>query len=288
MNLYVNLMIHVIDYIEENIQENITLTSISGKFNISEYHFDRLFNTIVGKSLKQYILGRKLTTASHKLNFTNESIIEVALNLGFEYPEVFSRAFKKQFGMSPSDYRNGKPKLKTVDKAEIIPREIMNYMGGVTIKAYYSYLEPLLLTGISIDVDVNDSNYGSVLKQESDRFLTLSQNLSYLDHDKFYSTVSCHGDGGSQYTVFSGKRVLQKDTVHVFKQRVLPGGWYAGFVYQGDMIEIRSDFEKDLFRWIAMKEIALNPNGIGMISIYDQDYPQTQIVNILIPVKSPQ
>ncbi len=288
MNLYVNFMMRVIDYIEENIQENITLTSISGKFNISEYHFDRLFNAIVGKNFKQYILGRKLTAAIHKLNSTNDSIIDVAMSLGFQYPEVFSRAFKKQFEISPRDYRINKPKLKTVDKAEIIPREIMNYMGGVILKAVYSYLEPLQLAGVTIDVDINDSNYGSVLKKESDKYLTLSHNLSGFDHEKFYSAVSCHGDGGSKYTVFSGKRVLQKDAVHVFEQHELPGGWYAGFVYQGDIIEIRSNFEKDLFRWIAMREIELNPNGVGMISIYNKDYEETQIVDILVPVKSPQ
>ena len=98
MNSYINLINKTIDYIEENIFERLNLSDISKQAYLSEYHFERLFKVIVGKSLKQYVLGRKLTMALDRLNNTNDPIINIAMDFGFEYPEVFSRAFKKQFG----------------------------------------------------------------------------------------------------------------------------------------------------------------------------------------------
>lgn len=63
MNLYIEIINQTIDYIEENITNKLTLLEISKQFNISEYHFNRMFKTVVGKTLKQYILERKLANA---------------------------------------------------------------------------------------------------------------------------------------------------------------------------------------------------------------------------------
>lgn len=67
MNLYVRTINNVIEHIEQNISENLTLQSLSQHFYLSEFHFSRLFKMITGTSLKQYILGRKLALAAEKL-----------------------------------------------------------------------------------------------------------------------------------------------------------------------------------------------------------------------------
>ena len=288
MNQYIALMQHVVDYIEENIGEEVTLAHLSRRFNVSEYHFERLFSGIVGKSLKQYILGRKLTLGLERLGTSCDKVLDVAFELGFEYPEVFSRAFKKQFGISPSTYRTNRPAVKGMDKASIVSRDIMNFMGGVTLKASYIPLEPQELAGFAVDVDTADPNYGDILKRESESFLSQSIDLSCLDHEFFYSVVNCHGDSSGCYTVFSGKRIIGDAPPKSFKRRDVPSGWYAGFVYLGDMIEMRSTFMDDLFRWIVQKDVQLNSNGVGMIACYAKDYAETQKVQILVPIVEPK
>ena len=67
VNSYVELINTTIDYIEENIGERLTLGDISRQFCVSEFHFNRMFKTVDGKTLKQYILGRKLTKAFERL-----------------------------------------------------------------------------------------------------------------------------------------------------------------------------------------------------------------------------
>lgn len=67
-------------------------------------------------------------------------------------------------------------------------------------------------------------------------------------------------------------------------ERLIPKGCYASFLYEGEMSKIRKIFENDLFRWIALKEIKLNPIGIGMIAIYDRQYYEKEVLKILVPV----
>lgn len=237
--------------------------------------------------MKQYILGRKLTLALDRLKVSDETIIDIAMDLGFEYPEVFSRAFKKCFGVSPKEYRREKPAVETMKKARVVPRPFVTCQGNVTLKASFEYLEPIFLEGLSVDVDVNAADFRDTLQTMSDRVMAESHGMTHLRHDRFFSVVNCHGCGNDMYTVFSGKEVLVKSPQGRLEARMVPGGWYAGFIYEGDMYEIRATFVDDLYRWIAVKEVELGENGVGMVSIFDEDYERSRTIRILIPVKKP-
>ena len=108
MNLYVSAINEIIEFIECNINERLQLKDLSTRAGISDFHFNRIFKTVTGITLKQYVLGRKLTKALELLRNTDKPVIEIAMDLGFDYPEVFSRAFKNQFGLSPTDIHNQK------------------------------------------------------------------------------------------------------------------------------------------------------------------------------------
>jgi AraC family transcriptional regulator len=277
-------MTEAVEHIEENITGQLGLKDISRQFHLSEFHFDRLFKVVVGVGLKEYVLGRKLACALERLKASNTSIIDIAMDLGFEYPEVFSRVFKKYFGISPKAYRASKPDVKVVEKASVVMRNFAACNGSIALKASYIHIEPMVLEGLSTDVDVNAPDFRPVLQAASDRVLAKLNGMSHLKHDKFYSVVSCHGDGNGMYTVFSGKESMAGDNRSGLETCNIPSGWYAVFIYEGDMFEIRDTFNDDLYRWIAVKEIALNPNGVGMLAVFDNDYLDQPRVRIMIPV----
>lgn len=96
----------VIDFIGQHLDEEISLESLSDTFCISKFHFHRLFTAFTGLSLQQYIRWLRLKRAAHQLLISkDQSIINIAINAGFESHEAFSRAFKKACGLSPSQYR---------------------------------------------------------------------------------------------------------------------------------------------------------------------------------------
>lgn len=100
-----------IDYIENNLCKTITLDEIAQKSYFSEFHFHRLFRKIVGTSVMDYVRRRRLCEAAKELVGTNVKITNIAFKYQFSSEEAFSRAFKKNYGSSPRDYRNTRNKL---------------------------------------------------------------------------------------------------------------------------------------------------------------------------------
>lgn len=97
----------VIDYIGQHLDEDISLEQLSNTFSISKFHFHRLFTAYTGLSLQQYIRWLRLKRAAHQLiTDKSQSIINIAINAGFDSHEAFSRAFKKTCGMSPNQFRH--------------------------------------------------------------------------------------------------------------------------------------------------------------------------------------
>ena len=82
MSYYVSLISGVVDFVEENIQDSLSLDDLAGEFSFSAFHFNRIFKTVTGRTLKQYILGRKLTLAMQRLSAGSETVIKVAYDFG--------------------------------------------------------------------------------------------------------------------------------------------------------------------------------------------------------------
>ena len=106
----------VANYIGKNLDEELTLDELCMVACFSKYHFHRIFTAYTGVSLKVYIKWLRLKRAAHQLIVQKEdTIINIALDAGFESHESFSRAFKQICGQSPSEFRK-KPIWHTWEK----------------------------------------------------------------------------------------------------------------------------------------------------------------------------
>ncbi|WP_455674002.1 AraC family transcriptional regulator [Phocaeicola sp.] len=95
----------VIHYMQENIQQNLSLEQLSSYFKYSPSHFSMLFMKETGVSPINYFIRLKVQKACQYIELTNLKLNEIALKLGFEEPAYFSRIFTKVMGISPSEYR---------------------------------------------------------------------------------------------------------------------------------------------------------------------------------------
>jgi AraC family transcriptional regulator len=91
--------------IEEGIKDNITANILSERYNYSEIHLRRLFNFAFNKTISGYIRSRVLSESINDLLNTDKNVIDIALEYGFGYENSYSRSFRREFGMSPSNFR---------------------------------------------------------------------------------------------------------------------------------------------------------------------------------------
>ncbi len=93
-------------YMQERINENITLNEISNHFNYSTSRFSSLFKQKTGYAPIDYFIQMKMQKATQQLDLTDKSIKDIGISMGFEDPYYFSRRFSKVIGLSPSKYRS--------------------------------------------------------------------------------------------------------------------------------------------------------------------------------------
>jgi AraC family transcriptional regulator len=94
-------------YADVHLSEELTLEQLSRIAAFSKFHFHRQFAALFGLSLYEYVRLARLKRAAHELAFrTWRSVLEVALDSGYESPEAFARAFKKRVGQTPSEFRS--------------------------------------------------------------------------------------------------------------------------------------------------------------------------------------
>lgn len=92
-------------FIDENYHQSIHLEEISQKAFLSPYHFHRLFCQVYKKTPHQYLISKRIEKAKELLS-ENKPVLEVCNEVGFESLGSFSVLFKKEFGFSPTYYRN--------------------------------------------------------------------------------------------------------------------------------------------------------------------------------------
>ncbi|NSB13290.1 helix-turn-helix transcriptional regulator [Clostridium beijerinckii] len=103
-----------IEYIENNLNKKIQLKELADKAFLSKYHFHRVFHSVVGEPVAEYIRKKRLEEAANELLTTENKIIDIALKYQFSNQESFTKAFKRLYGIPPKEFRKNKINLTTI------------------------------------------------------------------------------------------------------------------------------------------------------------------------------
>lgn len=102
-----------IQFIEDNITEDITMDMIAEHVNTSSFYFQKGFAMLCGFTIAEYIRNRRLALAGNDLATGNEKIIDIALKYGYDSPDSFTRAFTRFHGVTPTSARKNQVMLKS-------------------------------------------------------------------------------------------------------------------------------------------------------------------------------
>ena len=94
-------------YIEEHLGRDLPLDELAKVAHLSSYHFHRIFRATVGEGVAEYVRRIKLERAAIAIKAADDSVTNIAFDAGYGSLEAFTRAFRRQFGVSPSEFRKG-------------------------------------------------------------------------------------------------------------------------------------------------------------------------------------
>lgn len=116
---YIQSIQKAIDYMEDNLLENINYEDVAKAVYMSNYHFHRIFSLVTGISANEYIKNIRLSLAGQELSMSKSKVIDIAMKYGYDSPESFSRAFTRFHGVSPSLAKNSGVQLKSFNRLNI-------------------------------------------------------------------------------------------------------------------------------------------------------------------------
>ena len=109
---WINDIQKAINFIENNLLEDITVDDVSNHIHSSTDYFQRTFNIVTGISISEYVRNRRLTLAGEELKNTQVKVIDVSMKYGYDSPDSFTKAFTRFHGVTPASARVSENNLK--------------------------------------------------------------------------------------------------------------------------------------------------------------------------------
>ncbi|WP_315022759.1 AraC family transcriptional regulator [Capnocytophaga leadbetteri] len=220
-NDYVQRINKVVAYINNHLDETLDLKTLANEAALSDFHFHRIFKALKGEAIGGYITRLRLEATARLLRYTALTIEEIAFNIGYETPASLSKAFKKQYGISPTEYRTNKdtyimkkeiinpdlalktPKIVTLEPKNLIYVALTGAYGSLDYGKAYEQLwavikaQKLFTKGIeSICISYDDPKITEGSLQRSDVCLAIHKPATPQEE------VSCKTLAGGKYAVF--------------------------------------------------------------------------------------
>ncbi|MFC0139689.1 MDR efflux pump AcrAB transcriptional activator RobA [Erwinia mallotivora] len=92
-------------WLESNLDQPLSLDNVAARAGYSKWHLQRMFKEVTDHAIGAYIRARRLSKAAVALRLTSRPILDIALQYRFDSQQTFTRAFKKQFNLTPAYYR---------------------------------------------------------------------------------------------------------------------------------------------------------------------------------------
>ncbi|PFN09170.1 AraC family transcriptional regulator [Bacillus cereus] len=301
MESYETQIQRTIDYIEEDVMEKQTLSDLARIAGFSEYHFHRVFQALVGDTVMEYVRKRRLARAAYQLSHTEEKIIDIAFEHGFQSHETFTRAFKKLFQMTPSGYRKQGIQTPMYYKVNVKQRKLNPYLGGIQMEFRIETKPAFYVAGYEMKTTSKEGKNLTDIPAFWDRYLqnNLADRIPNRKHTDQYVELGMCTDfqlETGEFTYVIGMEVTSFDGVPTeLAHRTFPEATYAVFttpkVPHEDMVSsIQQTWNAIFTEWFPHS--GYEHAGVTEFELYDErchaDKSEFAQVEIWLPVQKKQ
>ena len=145
-----------IEYIENNLNEKLTVSSCAQACSYSVYYFLRIFKCVTGYTPMEYVRKRRLSEASRELQDNRKPIIDIALLWGFDSLENFIRAFQSEHGITPGSYRRQKNSIHFFNPQKGLYSQ---HNTNMNLEPQIEMKESFILCGYTFSTDSANKHY---------------------------------------------------------------------------------------------------------------------------------
>ena len=244
-NDYTQRINKVVAYINDHLDESLDLKTLAEVAALSEFHFHRVFKALKGESIGAHISRLRIEAAARLLRYSALSIEDIAFNIGYEAPAALSKAFKNQYGITPTQYRTNKD-------IYIMKKEIIN--PDLALKApKIIELEPKNLIYVALTGEYGTLDYGKAYEQlwavvKSQKLFTKGIESICVSYDDPKITEASLQR--SEVSLAIHKPAHPEGEVSC---KTLAGGKYAVFFYQGSYSHLSAVYDAAM-RWVIDSE----------------------------------
>ncbi len=273
-----------LEYIDSHLDDPISFEILAERYHFSPYYFHRMFSVIVGKTVAAHVRDRRLLAACMQLSATRKSILDIALDCGYNSAQSFSRAFKEMYGIPPIEYRKQgfKPVVVTVD--EMIMKFTNRLKGGIILNPNIIKQDALIIAGTCGSGNKTWDVWNAFEKLSTEK--PLQNKVSENGYEiRVYEDDVC--------TVYTGVSVSNEhvdDAYTIFK---LPVSKYASFdVYVANGYDSENSAMDE---WLKTNAEGYSEQLLGnrhfCVEYYDERFNGSEsgsIVEIWIPIEKKQ
>jgi AraC family transcriptional regulator len=231
-------------FIENHFAEELTLDDVANIGGVSRYHMSRVFGIATGRSIMNYMRGRRLTEAARTLASGAPDILAVALDAGYGSHEAFTRAFRDQFGLTPEALR-ARGNLDEINLTEPIKMDetLLTNMEPPRFENF----KTLLIAGLS---ERYNSETCAAIPAQWQRFVP---HLGHIPGQVGWTTygVACHSDDAGNMEYICGVEVSDFSKLPPELSRLrIPEQRYAVFIHRDHVSTIRRTWYTIWNKWL--------------------------------------
>ena len=249
METYYQRFNEVLKYIHFHLDEKLDLDKLASIAFVSKHHFHRLIKAYLGEPLGTYINRIKVETGAKLLKYPNTSISEISYKIGYETPTSFNKSFKKQFGVTPTQFRKNPN-----HSFEIIKNSTKKTTFDLTQET--KTMQPVLVLSNQskglIDLIDKTEVWEDLMKfAKQNNLLNPQTNLYGITWDDPSIT-------SKQYIRYDACISVENEIKHSrFVIKKIAGGKYMCFTYKGDYKYLADVYDQIFREYILSKKVYL-------------------------------
>lgn len=270
------IIYEIIDWIEGNIHQPLSIDEVSRKSGYTKWHLQRLFKHYSGYNLAEYIRARRLSVAALELRLCHKRVFDIALAYGFDSLQSFSRAFKQRFGISPSQYRD-QPDWHL---SGLCPPLNVS-LSDIPIQPSVKSLPDLYLMGMNFTYACSFDDVVSRREQPGfSLWQTLFKDFRIIPPVAFgLSQVKSTAEGQLEYHYFMAVGQQESAELRHAETVQLAGGTYLSFIYCGQASALKDFISYIYLNYLPTKCVTRREGPDIELFYLDSDMPDNTITS---------